>query len=64
MSDNTDNTDNSEISSITDAYGEPIEYDGNPAHAAGYIAAIVREHTHVREVVCGKCSMARSLGMI
>ena len=40
MSDNTDSTEETEISSITDAYGEPIEYDGNPAHAEGFLAAM------------------------
>ena len=47
MSDNSDNTNNSEEITITDAYGEPIEYDGNPAHAEGYLASLgdwITEH--------------------
>ena len=36
----TDNTDSIENTIITDPYGEPIEYDGNPAHAEGYLASI------------------------
>ena len=38
--DNTVHSDETEITSITDSYGEPIEYDGNPAHAEGYLAAL------------------------
>ena len=40
MSDSNDNTDSNENTIITDPYGEPIEYDGNPAHAEGYLASI------------------------
>lgn len=40
MSDDTTNSEETEISNITDAYGEAIEYDGNPAHAEGYLAAM------------------------
>ena len=41
MSDNiSDHSEETEITHITDSYGEPIEYDGNPAHAEGYLAAM------------------------
>ena len=40
MSDSTKNTDSIENKTITDPYGEPIEYDGNSAHAEGYLASI------------------------
>ena len=40
MSDDSTNTEETEIPNITDAYGEAIEYDGNPAHAEGYLAAM------------------------
>ena len=40
MSDDSTNTEETETPNITDAYGEAIEYDGNPAHAEGYLAAM------------------------
>ena len=40
MSDSTENTDSIENKTITDPCGEPIEYDGNSAHAEGCLASI------------------------